>query len=575
MAGGLFQIVAYGASGIFLNGNPSKTFFNAVYKKYTNFGLQRFRIDHEGQRYFSFDVDTSLDFKLPRYAELMWDTYIVVNLPDIWSPFFPRPGDVSGGAIPYEFQWIKKLGFNMIRRVLIHSGGVTLGEYSGEWMQNAIERDEGGKKDLVDRMIGHVPELYDPANAFGRKDVYPNAIYDPSCVDTTAEPSIRGRKLYIPLMAWFCYGSKVAFPLVALQYQEIWIRVEFRPIRELFTIRHVLQEEIISACPQQRALPDTGLAKRIAPNTGSITDQLYLFIQPPPKPTSTANPTWVATYLEYLNKTNTWNSDIHLISTYVFLSNDERRQFAAKPHNYLIKSQHEHDLLNATGSKQMNIPSNNLISSYMFRFRRSDVNLRNEWSNYTNWEFENELPQQVMPFDGSNAVPSGAVPSGGGVYPLNPLGWMVTGCRTSLNIKDILIDLGILFGGEYRESVHDSGIYNYMEKWYRTSGTAKDGLYMYNFCIDSNRTIYQPSGAQDTNKWQYITFEFNTIQPPTSTCKEDQGIQILCDGSGAIIGVRKESGWTLNEYNYDLRIFEERYNMIKIIGGRIGLMFAR
>ena len=31
----------------------------------------------------------------------------------------------------------------------------------------------------------------------------------------------------------------------------------------------------------------------------------------------------------------------------------------------------------------------------------------------------------------------------------------------------------------------------------------------------------------------------------------------------------------LNEYNFDLRIFEERFNMVEIIGGRIGLMFAR
>ena len=31
----------------------------------------------------------------------------------------------------------------------------------------------------------------------------------------------------------------------------------------------------------------------------------------------------------------------------------------------------------------------------------------------------------------------------------------------------------------------------------------------------------------------------------------------------------------LNEYNFDLRIFEERYNMIEITGGRIGLLQAR
>ncbi len=70
MPGGLLNIVAYGAANIILNGNPSKTFFKAVYKKYTNFGLQRFRLDFEGQRNLSFNSDTVLEFKVKRYAEL-------------------------------------------------------------------------------------------------------------------------------------------------------------------------------------------------------------------------------------------------------------------------------------------------------------------------------------------------------------------------------------------------------------------------------------------------------------------------------------------------------------------------
>ena len=41
-----------------------------------------------------------------------------------------------------------------------------------------------------------------------------------------------------------------------------------------------------------------------------------------------------------------------------------------------------------------------------------------------------------------------------------------------------------------------------------------------------------------------------------------------------IIGIRKNN-WELNKYNFDLRVFEERYNMINIVGGRIGLLSAR
>ena len=88
MPGGLLNIAAYGAENIILTGNPKKTYFRATYKKYTNFGLQRFRLDFEGQRTLNFNSETEMVFKIPRYAELLWDSYLVVNLPDIWSPFY-------------------------------------------------------------------------------------------------------------------------------------------------------------------------------------------------------------------------------------------------------------------------------------------------------------------------------------------------------------------------------------------------------------------------------------------------------------------------------------------------------
>ena len=98
---------------------------------------------------------------------------------------------------------------------------------------------------------------------------------------------------------------------------------------------------------------------------------------------------------------------------------------------------------------------------------------------------------------------------------------------------------------------------------------------MYNFCLDTNRTIYQPSGAQNVDKWQYVVFEFNTIQPPRLECWDNvQNIDIMCNEEGTVIGVRKEA-WRLNDYNFDLRIFEERYNMIIIRSGLIGLLYAR
>ena len=139
------------------------------------------------------------------------------------------------------------------------------------------------------------------------------------------------------------------------------------------------------------------------------------------------------------------------------------------------------------------------------------------------------------------------------------------------SIKNILIDLGIVIGGNYREVVLPEGTYNLMEKYIRTTGNAKDGIYCYNFCLDSNQREYQPSGAMNMNKFKYVQFEYNTIEPPIDP---NSNIVNICDANGNIIGVRK-STTDLYEYNYDLRIFEERYNMVIITSGNIGLMWAK
>ena len=135
MTGGLMNLTAYGNENIILNGNPKKTFFRATYNKYTNFGLQRFRIDYEGNRTLNYNSPTEFVFKIPRYAELLHDTYISIQLPDIWSPVKILDTPIQGNIlIPYEFKWIEELGAHMIQNIEIFSGGVTLANYPGEYL---------------------------------------------------------------------------------------------------------------------------------------------------------------------------------------------------------------------------------------------------------------------------------------------------------------------------------------------------------------------------------------------------------------------------------------------------------
>ena len=210
----------------------------------------------------------------------------------------------------------------------------------------------------------------------------------------------------------------------------------------------------------------------------------------------------------------------------------------------------------------------------MYYFRRSDINLRNEWSNYTNWAYNNIIPQPV-----TFADPNGdwTVCNQGNLGPnTNPIdntvnSIFITGDYFVGNQRNILLSMGILLDGKYRENVLDEGVYNYVEKYVRTSGNAKDGLYCYNFELYTDPFDYQPSGAMNMSKFNDIQYEFQTYVPPLDPSASFYNI---CDPDGIVIGVNKPT-WMIYDYNYDLTIHEERYNIITFIGGNCGLMYAR
>ena len=564
MPGGLMNLVSVGQQNIILNGNPSKTFFKTTYAQYTNFGLQKFRVDFEGSKTLRLSEPSTFTFKIPRYADLLMDCYLTVAMPNIWSPIMPpQLVTQSDGSTtytdwaPYEFKWIDNLGAKMISKISIVCGNYTLQEYSGDYLLAAVQRDFNGvKKDLFDAMSGNTAEMNNPGNSGSRVNSYPNSFYTSDLAGP--EPSIRGRILYIPLNNWFGLKSQMAFPLTSLQYNELQIVVTMRPISEIFQIRDVFDT--------------TYNYPYIAPNFNTWYMQFYRFLQPPPD---------IALGITSYSDTRTlWNADVHLNCTYCFLSNEEERIFALEEQKYLIKQVHEQQFFNVTGPNKVALDSIGMISNWLFYFQRSDANLRNEWSNYTNW------PYNYMPLDVVQASPAGdyliyrtdasgnQIPFyiGPGVNPNNNLtGLLITSNYSPENDKMILVAMGILLDGSYRENIQAAGIYNYIEKYTRTSGNAPQGLYCYNFSINSNNSDLQPSGAINMNRFNQIELEFTTIIPPLDPLA--QSLSICDPQTGQVIAVNKPT-WRIYDYNFNLTLFEERINIVNFIGGNVGLMYA-
>jgi hypothetical protein len=430
-----------------------------------------------------------------------------------------------------------------------------------------VERDfSATKKDLFNEMTGNVSELNAPRNANGRSGAYPNAYFQPGSLG--AEPSIRGRTLYIPINMWFTLDSKCAFPMASLQYNELHINITLRSIEELYQVRDVF--DYTNGLPLMR------------PNYTQNQFQLYRFLQTPPSDNLDAE--------NYENKTNGWNADIHILANYCFLSKEETRTFTSENQVYLIKDVIEHKYENVTGAKKLKVLSTGMVSNWIWYFQRNDAFMRNEWSNYTNWPY-GQLPSNVeLPTTETNLGASYAVNytpyqnfktiNGAYTNDINqisePTGFQVTGGFKVENHKDILETAGILFNGEYRENLLTREVFDYVEKWTRTSSNARSGLYCYNFCLSSDSRKYQPSGAINMSKFKTIELEISTYVPPVNLDRVQY--DVICNADGVVIATNSPGqggSWYMYEYNYNLVLFEERYNVLSFVGGYCGLMYAR
>ena len=149
-------------------------------------------------------------------------------------------------------------------------------------------------------------------------------------------------------------------------------------------------------------------------------------------------------------------------------------------------------------------------------------------------------------------------------------GYMYTGLYNIENVKGILLSVGLLCDGIYRENIQPVGVFNYIEKYLRTSGNGPDGLYVYNFGVDPYN-ILQPSGAFNTSRFNNIQFETQTIIPPLNPLAQNL---VICDPiTGNVIGTNKSS-WNIYDYNYNCIVFEERYNMCTFVAGNAALSYA-
>ena len=570
------QLVGVGAQNELVNGNPSMTHFRSVYRRHTNFAMEQIRMPFTASNLeFSTTGTRTISCRIDRYAQLLHDTYLVLTLPDIWSPLkylngaIPPTGyDSRTNSIGYEFQWIPNIGYNLIDHVNLTMNGQVIQSIRGEWLKMySYMTHDANKRSIVDQMVGNVPEVYDPAHAYDRNGQYPHAIA-PTVLPTTApqtktpEPSIRSRQLVIPLHFWFCENPGLALPLVSLQNSEVYIEVTLRQLSDLYT---VVDTTSTSLTYGQRVRP--------------VNYPLSLFLSPPLSTGIASNPTLT-----------TWFPDPYIEGNFIYLTEMEMNQLARADQTFLVKTvKYVNKEGQFGGNTDLEIPMFNLVTRIVFSSQRSDRILLNDWDNYTNWTTTNRAPWSAISTDVDTGLYSSGQQQVTSVYP-----------------RDSMTDGVILFDGKERIQPKPLPFFSLLQMYRHTTGEtpALPGVYMYSFALDNGS--YQPSGAANGSMFNKIILRLTLQQPlplsvnpdgantsttvcvltstlfsPNPTVIPAANVNLtdpktgkLLYPPGTITTVVQNNDTILFTFTYNVGVYVESINFFRIVSGLGNLVFA-
>jgi hypothetical protein len=297
MGGGLLQLVAYGAQDVYLTGNPQITFFKVVYRRHTNFAIESIRQSYNGTGGYG----NIITCQISRNGDLINRVYVQVNVPGL--------SDVAGA------KYVNYLGLRLLKSVVIEIGGQQIDKHYADWLYIWNELSlPVGKRYAYDMMVGADSDI------------------------TSGITKSKSTTLYIPLEFWFCRNVGLALPLIALQYHEVKLKIEF---------------ETKAKCMK----------------SGSGADELK-------------DPTiWV---------------------DYIFLDTDERRRFAQLSHEYLIEQLQFTGLETLSAGRNriklnFNHPCKELIWVAKKDSSKSDQSAY--WYNYTN---TNLFPNEELAYNSAN-----------------------------------------------------------------------------------------------------------------------------------------------------------------------------
>lgn len=444
MGGGVMQLVAVGSQDQYISGSPEISYFKMVYKRHTNFSMESVRQ--------SFNTKPTLDLngntftcRISRVADLLQEIFFSVELPDIYS------------SEKFRFRWIPNIACYMINSCSVRIDTQLIDQTWGEWMDIWNELTlTSDKREGYNKLTGNIeefvnPRIQEPIVVLDNNTI--SYIYYPEGI---TEPSIKKRRLYLPLPFWFTKNPGLALPLIALQYQNIDVTIELRSIEELYQIYYKDEDRFISPKEYRTKRPQLG-DRKIFLNTDEQYENVI-------NEDVNIERFTVPLGQSYVNKTSSIDIDAYLECNYIFLDESERRSIAINSHDYLIERVHRIEREGLTTQGTIDMILQNPVKEILWIARRSDVSKTNDWSDFTD------------------------------------------------NSKTILKSGKMLWNGMDRFEDKTPEYFNGLQPFQYHTRCPRDGIYVYSFALYPEKS--QPSGSFNASTINKIQM-YVTTNPPT------------------------------------------------------------
>jgi hypothetical protein len=497
MGGGLVQLAGYGLQDMYLTHNPTITYFKMVYKRHTNFSSESIPQNFQNTPNFGGRYTCNI----AKNGDLIGEIYLCITLPNlpkiVDTSFINQDQNLKNIVIT---AWMEKIGFGLIKSIEFEVGGKIIDKLYGDWLNIWYELSQKNNKPALNQLIGNLPSLTDYMNGRG------------------------SQLLHIPIPFYFCKYKGLALPLIALEYSDVKINVEFNNLTDVliigptnyitvnedmvnFETHEMLSQTINNVTTYGKFITYDELTNRLyyikLVSTSSFVSGTAIVGT---KSTYTVMPN--GTEYNYLNKiNNVFSTDsITLGSTflyvdYIFLDNNERLKFARSNHEYLIEQlQFDNNKSLINNNNKIKILYNHPTKSLFFVTQFDYILNSNliDMFNYTN-SYDKKI--------GTN---------------------IVTNVQFLLNGKD-------------RITPRESQYYSWIQNFQNFKNAASEGINAYSFSINSQE--FQPSGSCN----------FSRIDDITLVLTVDKSISYQNTATA--------------------RIYALSYNVLRIINGVAGLAF--